>query len=132
VLITDLHMPHAEQGFTVVTAMRHSQPAALTLLVSGYPDVQSAMAAILLEADEIIVKPLFGTRQNNMNHLDFSLLLLDGDDDRGLSGFSVDPIDGQLHEAPAQNGSVAGLLRFRALGDKPPTGSAVFVLPSLN
>jgi hypothetical protein len=26
-------------------------------LVSGYPDVQSAMAAILLEADEIIVKP---------------------------------------------------------------------------
>jgi hypothetical protein len=30
---------------------------ALTLLVSGYPDVQSAMAAILLEADEIIVKP---------------------------------------------------------------------------
>jgi hypothetical protein len=57
--------------------MRQSQPAALTLLVSGYPDVQSAMAAILLEADEIIVKPLFGTRQNNMNHLDFSLLLPD-------------------------------------------------------
>jgi DNA-binding NtrC family response regulator len=77
VLITDLHMPHAGEGFTVVTAMRQSQPAALTLLVSGYPDVQSAMAAILLEADEIIVKPLFGTRQNNMNHRDFSLLLPD-------------------------------------------------------
>jgi len=29
----------------------------LPLLVGGYPDVQSAMAAILLEADEIIVKP---------------------------------------------------------------------------
>jgi DNA-binding response OmpR family regulator len=57
VLITDLHMPNAGDGFTVVTAMRHSQPNALTLLVSGYPDVQSAMAAILLEADEIIVKP---------------------------------------------------------------------------
>lgn len=57
VLITDLHMPNAGDGFTVVTAMRHSQPDALTLLVSGYPDVQSAMAAILLEADEIIVKP---------------------------------------------------------------------------
>jgi hypothetical protein len=41
----------------VVTAMRHSQPNALTLLVSGYPDVQSAMATILLQADEIIVKP---------------------------------------------------------------------------
>ena len=57
VLITDLHMPNAGDGFAVVTAMRHSQPDALTLLVSGYPDVQSAMAAILLEADEIIVKP---------------------------------------------------------------------------
>src|SRR5579863_5388730 len=57
VLVTDLHMPNPGDGFTVVTAMRHSQPNALTLLVSGYPDVQSAMAAILLEADEIIVKP---------------------------------------------------------------------------
>lgn len=57
VLITDLHMPNPGDGFTVVTAMRHSQPNALTLLVSGYPDVQRAMAAILLEADEIMVKP---------------------------------------------------------------------------
>jgi DNA-binding response OmpR family regulator len=57
VLITDLHMPDPGDGFTVVSAMRHSQPEALTLLVSGYPDVQSAMAAILLEADEVLVKP---------------------------------------------------------------------------
>jgi DNA-binding response OmpR family regulator len=57
VLISDLHMPNPGDGFTVVSAMRHSQPSALTMLVSGYPDVQSAMAAILLEADEIVVKP---------------------------------------------------------------------------
>ncbi len=57
VLITDLHMPNPGDGFTVISAMRHSQPDALTLLVSGYPDVQAAMAAILLEADEIVVKP---------------------------------------------------------------------------
>jgi DNA-binding response OmpR family regulator len=57
VLITDLHMPNPGDGFTVISAMRHSQPDALTLLVSGYPDVQSAMSAILLEADEIMVKP---------------------------------------------------------------------------
>jgi DNA-binding response OmpR family regulator len=57
VLITDLHMPNPSDGFAVVTAMRHSQPDALTLLVSGYPDVKSAMDAILLEADDIIVKP---------------------------------------------------------------------------
>jgi DNA-binding response OmpR family regulator len=57
VLITDLHMPNPSDGFAVITAMRHLQPRALTLLVSGYPDVKSAMDAILLEADEIIVKP---------------------------------------------------------------------------
>jgi DNA-binding response OmpR family regulator len=57
VLITDLHMPDAGDGFTVVSAMRHFQPEALTLLVSGYPDVQRAMAAILLEVDEVLVKP---------------------------------------------------------------------------
>jgi DNA-binding response OmpR family regulator len=57
ILITDLHMPNPGDGFTVISAMRHSQPNALTMLVSGYPDVQNAMAAILLEADEIVVKP---------------------------------------------------------------------------
>jgi DNA-binding response OmpR family regulator len=57
VLITDLHMPNPGDGFTVVTAMRHFQPKALTLIVSGYPDVQRAMDTIALEADEIIVKP---------------------------------------------------------------------------
>ena len=57
VLITDLHMPNPSDGFAVITAMRHIQPKALTLLVSGYPDVKSAMDAILLQADEIIVKP---------------------------------------------------------------------------
>src|ERR1700694_888508 len=58
VLITDLHMPNAGDGFTVITAMRHSQPAALTMLLSAFPDVKSAMEAIILEVDEIVVKPV--------------------------------------------------------------------------
>src|SRR6204780_2429943 len=58
ILITDLHMPNAGDGFTVISAMRHSQPAALTMLLSGFPDVKSAMEAIILEADEIVVKPV--------------------------------------------------------------------------
>jgi DNA-binding response OmpR family regulator len=58
VLITDLHMPKAGDGFTVISAMRHSQPQALTMLLSGFPDVKSAMEAIILEADEIVVKPV--------------------------------------------------------------------------
>jgi DNA-binding response OmpR family regulator len=57
-LITDLHMPNAGDGFTVISAMRHSQPKAFTMLLSGYPDVQSAMDAITMEADEIVVKPV--------------------------------------------------------------------------
>src|SRR3984893_9166797 len=62
VLITDLHLHNASDAFAVITAMLHLQPNALTLLVSGYPDVKSAMDAILLETDEIIVKP-FETRK---------------------------------------------------------------------
>jgi DNA-binding response OmpR family regulator len=58
VLITDLHMPNPGDGFTVISAMRHSQPAAMTMLLSGFPDVKSAMEAIILEADEIVVKPV--------------------------------------------------------------------------
>jgi CheY-like chemotaxis protein len=62
VLITDLHMPEPGDGFTVVTAMRHSQPQALTLVVSDYPDIQRAMNAILLQADEVLVKPFDAKR----------------------------------------------------------------------
>ncbi len=56
-LITDPHMPNPSDGFAVITAMRHSQPDAIPMLVSGYPDVRSAMDTILLQADDIIVKP---------------------------------------------------------------------------
>jgi|CZKD01.1.fsa_nt_gi DNA-binding response OmpR family regulator len=68
VLITDLHMPNPSDGFAVITAMRHIQPKALTLLVSGYTDVKSAMDAIFLEADEIIVKPFETKTLANLVH----------------------------------------------------------------
>jgi ActR/RegA family two-component response regulator len=58
VLLTDLRMPHAGDGFTVVSAMRHAQPKALTLLLSGFPDIQEAMNAIKKQADEVLIKPL--------------------------------------------------------------------------
>jgi DNA-binding NtrC family response regulator len=57
VLITDLHIPEPGDGFAVVTAMRHCQPDVLNLVCSSYLDVQKSMAAILLQADEILVKP---------------------------------------------------------------------------
>lgn len=56
VLITNLHMPSPSDA-AVITATRHIQPKALTPLVSGYLDVKSAMDAMLMGADKIIVRP---------------------------------------------------------------------------
>jgi DNA-binding response OmpR family regulator len=58
VLLSDLHMPNAGDGFTVVSAMRHTNPQAVTLVFTGYPALQEAMDAILLQADEILIKPM--------------------------------------------------------------------------
>src|ERR1039457_5783135 len=56
VLLTDLHMPEAGDGFTVVSAMRHTNPNAVTLVFSGYPALQEAAEAILSQADDVIQK----------------------------------------------------------------------------
>ena len=58
VLLSDLHMPQAGDGFTVVSAMRHTHPNAVTLVLSGYPALDEALAAIRLQADEVLVKPI--------------------------------------------------------------------------
>ena len=58
VLLSDLHMPGPGDGLTVVSAMRHANPHAITLVYSGYPEMHAAAAAILLQADEILIKPL--------------------------------------------------------------------------
>ena len=58
ILLSDLHMPDASDGFTVVNAMRHAQPNAVTLVLSSYPVLQAAMTAILLQADQVLVKPI--------------------------------------------------------------------------
>jgi DNA-binding response OmpR family regulator len=58
VLLSDLHMPDACDGFTVVNAMRHTQPNAVTLVLSSYPVIQAAMTAMLLQADQVLLKPI--------------------------------------------------------------------------
>jgi CheY-like chemotaxis protein len=58
VLLSDLHMPLAGDGFTLVSAMRHTHPDALTVVLSGYPALDEAMSAILSQADEIFSKPI--------------------------------------------------------------------------
>ena len=58
VLLSDLHMPGAGDGLTVVSAMRHANPKAVTVLLSAFPEMDAAAQAILLQADEILVKPM--------------------------------------------------------------------------
>lgn len=57
-LLSDLHMPGAGDGLTVVSAMRHANPSAVTLLLSAFPQMEAAAQAILLQADEVLVKPM--------------------------------------------------------------------------
>jgi DNA-binding response OmpR family regulator len=57
-LLSDLHMPLAGDGLTVVSAMHHTHPHAATLVISGYPALEEALAAILDQADEILAKPV--------------------------------------------------------------------------
>src|SRR5664279_2251225 len=43
---------------TVVSAMRHSNPKAVTFIFSGYPEMDEAAKAILNQADEVLTKPM--------------------------------------------------------------------------
>jgi CheY-like chemotaxis protein len=58
VLLSDLHMPGAGDGLTVVSAMRHANPGARTILLTAFPAMDAAAKAILRQADEILVKPV--------------------------------------------------------------------------
>src|SRR3979411_1778862 len=56
VLLSDLHMPLAGDGFTLVSAMRHTHPDALTVVLSGYPAHHEAMPAVLAHTDALFAK----------------------------------------------------------------------------
>lgn len=58
VLLTDLHMPGAGDGLTVVSAMRHSNPKAVTMVLSAFPEMDAAAREILTQTDQVLVKPM--------------------------------------------------------------------------
>jgi YesN/AraC family two-component response regulator len=58
VLLSDLHMPGAGDGLTVVSAMRHANPKAVTMLLSAFPEMDAAAHAILMQTDQILLKPM--------------------------------------------------------------------------
>ena len=57
VLIADLNVGQPGDGFTVVSAMRRTQPRAVTFILTGYPAFETALEAIRLQVDEYITKP---------------------------------------------------------------------------
>jgi CheY-like chemotaxis protein len=56
VLLSDLHMPGAADGLTVISAMRHLNPKTIALLLTSFPEMDVAARTILRQADEIMVK----------------------------------------------------------------------------
>src|SRR5882724_3575744 len=57
ILISDLNIGQPGDGFTVVSAMRRSQPEAATFILTGYPDFESALLAIRNQVDDYLTKP---------------------------------------------------------------------------
>lgn len=57
VLIADLNVGQAGDGFTVVSAMRRIHPRAVTFILTGYPAFETALEAIRLQVDDYITKP---------------------------------------------------------------------------
>ncbi|HZD95796.1 MAG TPA: response regulator [Candidatus Sulfotelmatobacter sp.] len=78
VLISDLNIGQPGDGFTVVSAMRRTQPDTTTFILTGYPAFETALEAIRQQVDDYLVKPadietmvdkirekLTGPKQNN-------------------------------------------------------------------
>ncbi len=57
VLISDLNIGQPGDGFTVVSVMRRVQPEAVTFILTGYPDFESALHAIRSQVDDYLTKP---------------------------------------------------------------------------
>ena len=57
VLIADLNIGEPSDGFTVVSAMRRTQPSCVNLILTGYPAFESALQAIRSQVDDYLLKP---------------------------------------------------------------------------
>jgi len=57
VLLSDLQNSRGINGLTVVSAMRHANPRAVAILMSGFNSIDAAADAVLFQADEMLVRP---------------------------------------------------------------------------
>jgi DNA-binding response OmpR family regulator len=56
-LLCDLNVERERDGYTVVRAMREVQPRCVTIILTGYPDLGSAIEGIHLGVLDYITKP---------------------------------------------------------------------------
>jgi ActR/RegA family two-component response regulator len=57
ILVSDLNIGEAGDGFTVVSAMRRTQPDCINIILTGFPAFESALAAIQGQVDDYLIKP---------------------------------------------------------------------------
>jgi len=57
VLIADLNIGQPGDGFTVVSAMRSTQPYCATFILTAYPALETALQAIRSQVDDYLIKP---------------------------------------------------------------------------
>jgi ActR/RegA family two-component response regulator len=57
-LVCDLKAPAPGDGFTLINAMRHVQPHAVTMILTDYPALKESLVALLPLADELVVTPV--------------------------------------------------------------------------
>jgi len=57
VLVADLNVGSPGDGFTVVSAMRRTQPNAVNFILTGYPAFETALEAIRRQVDDYLIKP---------------------------------------------------------------------------
>ncbi len=57
VLLSDLNINEPRDGFLIVKAARAANPSCVAILLTGYPDFESAVEAIDSDVDAYLVKP---------------------------------------------------------------------------
>lgn len=56
-LLCDLNIERERDGFTVVRTMREVQPRSVTIILTGYPDLESAIEGLHLGVIDYVTKP---------------------------------------------------------------------------
>jgi DNA-binding NtrC family response regulator len=57
-LLCDLNIEQKRDGYTIVRAMREVNPRCITIILTGYPDMESAIEGIHLGVVDYITKPM--------------------------------------------------------------------------